>query len=242
MTDQLVDDRPPTVLDSPRPTLASASALLLPNPPTDEERDAYLGPQHRWVGPVSFVGYCLIVISVSFFVARHLWAAPLLVPLAISTVGTSVSLVTSSRRRRDSLVSHRAAVDAWEPPTVPSVDVFLPSAGEDLAVLRNTYAHVARLHWPGKLTVLRPRRLRSRRRSDGGGTRLPLPVASRPRLVQEGREPAVRLRALDGDLHPHPGRRLRPAPGFAHRARALLRRPDRRHRAEPAVLRRATDG
>ena len=102
--------------------------LLLPQPPTDGERDTYLGPQHRWVGPVSFVGYLLIVLSVAFFVARHLWAAVLLIPLAISTVGTTVSLVTSSRKRRDSLESHRAKVDAWQPRCLPSVDVFLPSA------------------------------------------------------------------------------------------------------------------
>jgi len=48
---------------------------------------------------------------------------------------------------------HEARVDAWQPRSLPSVDVFLPSAGEDLAVLRNTYAHVARLQWPGRLTV-----------------------------------------------------------------------------------------
>jgi cellulose synthase/poly-beta-1,6-N-acetylglucosamine synthase-like glycosyltransferase len=153
MTDQLVHEIPPAVLESARPRIVRQVDLLLPQPPTDRERDAYLGPQHRWVGPVSFAGYALIVTSVAFFVARHLWAAPLLVPLAISTVGTTVSLVTSSRRRRDSLESHRAAVDGWHPKTMPSVDVFLPSAGEDLAVLHNTYAHVARLQWPGSLTV-----------------------------------------------------------------------------------------
>jgi hypothetical protein len=28
----------------------------LPRPPDDRERDLYLGPQHRWVVPVSFLG------------------------------------------------------------------------------------------------------------------------------------------------------------------------------------------
>jgi hypothetical protein len=35
----------------------------------------------------------------------------------------------------------------------PSIDVFLPSAGEDLAVLANTYYHVSRLEWAGEITV-----------------------------------------------------------------------------------------
>jgi cellulose synthase/poly-beta-1,6-N-acetylglucosamine synthase-like glycosyltransferase len=125
----------------------------LPQPPDDTERDLYLGPQHRWVASVSFFGYILIVISVTFFVMRRLWAAWLFLPLLISTVGTTVSLFTSSRRRRISLEGHRALVESWTPDYIPSVDVFLPSAGEDLQVLRNTYHYVSRLGWPGDLTV-----------------------------------------------------------------------------------------
>src|SRR4051794_2914560 len=118
-------DRSPDITD--RPTLHHDVDPLLPGPPSDAERDLYLGPQHRWVGLVSFLGYVLIVVSVCFFVWRNVWAAALLVPLSISTVGTCVSLVTSSRRRRDTLASHRARVAAWAPTKVPSVDVFLPS-------------------------------------------------------------------------------------------------------------------
>ncbi|HZV27647.1 MAG TPA: hypothetical protein VFG00_15320, partial [Acidothermaceae bacterium] len=117
----------------------------LPAPPTDGERDLYLGPQHRWVAPISFVGYILIVLSVTLFVVQRLWVAFLLVPLLISTLGTTVSVVTSSRRRRVSLESHRDLVDNWMPDALPSADVFLPSAGEDLDILRNTYYHVSRL-------------------------------------------------------------------------------------------------
>jgi cellulose synthase (UDP-forming) len=144
-------DRSPRITD--RPTLHRDADLLLPEPPNDAERDLYLGPQHRWIGPVSFLGYLLIVLSVCFFVWRHVWAAALLVPLFISTVGTCVSLVTSSRRRRDTLGSHHDRVARWAPVAVPSVDVFLPSAGEDLAVLHNTYGHVARLRWAGPINV-----------------------------------------------------------------------------------------
>src|SRR5215213_1960119 len=125
----------------------------LPQPPDDTERDLYLGPQHRWVVVLSFLGYILIVISVTLFVLRRMWAAWLLIPLLISTVGTTVSLFTSSRRRRISLEGHRALVETWIPKYIASVDVFLPSAGEDLRVLQNTYHYVSQLVWPGPLTV-----------------------------------------------------------------------------------------
>jgi cellulose synthase (UDP-forming) len=126
---------------------------LLPQPPGDAERDLYLGRRHRWIGAVSFVGFVLILVSVWFFVYRHPWSAFLLVPVAVTTLGAVVSLVTSSRRRRDTLHSHRTRVETWAPGRYPSVDVFLPSAGESLDVLANTYRHVAALDWPGRLNV-----------------------------------------------------------------------------------------
>ncbi len=139
----------------PRPTATGPAAdqAFLPSPPTDSERDGYLGPQQRWVATASFVGYTLIVISIVFFVQRHVWAIALYIPLTVTTIAAVVSLFTSSRKRRVSLSGHRAKVAAWEPDYVPSVDVFLPSAGEDLSVLTNTYTHVARLAWHGELTV-----------------------------------------------------------------------------------------
>ncbi len=126
----------------------------LPRPPTDEERDLYLGPQQRWVTFLSFLGSVVTIISVLYFVVNRLWAAFLLVPLAASAAGALASVVTSLRRRRDSLASHRATVAGWAPGIPPSVDVFLPTAGEALDVLRNTFSHVSRLRWGGRLTIL----------------------------------------------------------------------------------------
>jgi cellulose synthase/poly-beta-1,6-N-acetylglucosamine synthase-like glycosyltransferase len=125
----------------------------LPSPPTDLERDGYLGPQSRWICLVSFASYLLIVLSIGYFVLRQPWACPLLLPLALSGVGTTVSLFTSSRRRRLDLPEHRRVVQDWQPERAPTVDVFLPSAGEDLAVLANTYRHVAALVGPTPLRV-----------------------------------------------------------------------------------------
>lgn len=125
----------------------------LPSPPSDTERDRYLGPQHRWLPAVAFIGYTLIVVSVAFFVFRHVIALFLLIPLAISLASTVLSLVTTSRRRRIGLAEHRATVIEWHPVTTPSADVFLPSAGEDISVIANTFRYVGALAWDGELTV-----------------------------------------------------------------------------------------
>lgn len=125
----------------------------LPDPPSDSEKDLYFGPQWRWIAPVSFASYILIVISISFFVLRHPWSAFMVLPLVVSAVGTTVSLFTSSRRRRWSMGEHRERIAAWRPDYMPGMDVLLPSAGEPLDVLDNTYFHVSRLLWHGELNV-----------------------------------------------------------------------------------------
>lgn len=139
---------------SERPVRERDGLALLPQPPTDDERDLYLGPQQRWVNLLSFLGSALIIISVLYFVANRWWAAFLLVPLAVSAAGAVASIITTMQSRRDSLASHRATVQGWDPPRMPSVDVFLPTAGEDLAVLRNTFWHVSQLTWDGPLSIL----------------------------------------------------------------------------------------
>lgn len=125
----------------------------LPKPPDDKERDLYLGPQRRWVVSLSFFGYILIVISVILFVRNRPWTMWLLGPLAICTASTLLSVITSSRRHAISFESHRKLVESWVPDYVPSVDVFLPTAGEELEILCNTYYHVSNLKWAGVLKV-----------------------------------------------------------------------------------------
>jgi cellulose synthase (UDP-forming) len=140
-----------TVLEAPSRALPTDTAL--PAPPTERERDLYLSTQHRWLIPATFVGYMLIVIGVTFFVVANPWSALLLVPLGLSTLSTVLSLVTSVQRSRVSLESHRKFVDNWLPTRWPSVDIFLPSAGEPLDVLDNTFTHVRRVTWPGRMSV-----------------------------------------------------------------------------------------
>ncbi len=65
-----------------------------------------------------------------------------------------VSFVSMARGRRMNLPDHLARVTGWTPSgEYPSVDVFLPSCGEPMAVLRNTYQGVGSLEWAGDLNV-----------------------------------------------------------------------------------------
>src|SRR6478752_7371422 len=55
-----------------------------------------------------------------------------------------------------SLADHQATVSTWprrHDPAAPSVDVYLPTAGESISVLADTYQRVARMRYPGRLEV-----------------------------------------------------------------------------------------
>lgn len=90
----------------------------------------------------------------SFFFSQHAITRAFVVLTALTAVYILLSAWTGMRKRRISLPDHLHRVATWSPERYPSIDVFLPSAGEPLEVLNNTFAHVARLRWGGPLRVL----------------------------------------------------------------------------------------
>ncbi|PZT72887.1 glycosyl transferase [Streptomyces sp. AC1-42W] len=80
-----------------------------------------------------------------------LWA--FLAVLSLNVVALALSSVNSLRARRLTRRSHEVLVHAWDPPELPTVDLYLPTCGEPLDVLENAYRAVAALDWPDALTV-----------------------------------------------------------------------------------------
>lgn len=122
-------------------------------PPLDEELYWYFGPQRRWVLLCVSASYTFTAVTLFLFSLRHpaLWV--FLAVLAINIVAWSMSLLDGQKQRRLTKQSHKILMVSWRPVVKPSVDVFLPSAGEDLSILRNTYEYVSKLDWGGRLAV-----------------------------------------------------------------------------------------
>ncbi|WP_199421556.1 SGNH hydrolase domain-containing protein [Actinotalea solisilvae] len=142
-----VQQRPTTT-----PT-ADAGTAWLPSPPTDAEKYWYMGRQHRWLLLVQSLSFALIGVSIMRFSLsdpRVLW---FLAPFSLYAVALVVSLLSSTRGKRVDRMDHELRVLEYNPGTHPTVDVFLPTAGEALDVLANTYRHVAALRWPAAITV-----------------------------------------------------------------------------------------
>ncbi|MFF9075966.1 glycosyltransferase family 2 protein [Streptomyces sp. NPDC014735] len=125
----------------------------LPQPPSDHELYWYFGPQRRWVLITTSLAFVLTAATMLTFSLRApaLWA--FLAVLALNVVALVLSSVNSLRRRRLSRRSHEVLVHAWNPHELPTVDLYLPTCGEPLAVLENAYRAVASVDWPGALTV-----------------------------------------------------------------------------------------
>ncbi|NLT57256.1 MAG: glycosyltransferase [Actinomycetales bacterium] len=137
----------------PPPTSGGPLLDTLPVPPPDAEKYLHVGRRRPWLPFVQLGVVALVAASTLRFVANTPYTELLLLPLAVSVLGALLSFVTTVPHRRDSEWSHDLRVALHRPSTWPSVDVFLPSCGEDLEVVRNTCRWVSRLRWPGRLAV-----------------------------------------------------------------------------------------
>ena len=88
------------------------------------------------------------------FSLTEIWLLLFLIPITLYCITIAISFISSTRKRRiKRLRDHLRIVAKYQPQDYPSVDVFLPTAGEPLEVLANTYKYVSQLTWPGTITV-----------------------------------------------------------------------------------------
>jgi cellulose synthase (UDP-forming) len=125
----------------------------VPQPPTDPEKEQYFGAQQRWIFLAFLAAFSGVMYGLSRLALNSMWTSLLYELMTVQIGAVVISLISSTRPRRGTLDGHRERVDGYRPAQYPSVDVFLPSAGEPLYILANTYRHVSALHWPAQLSV-----------------------------------------------------------------------------------------
>ena len=123
-------------------------------PPTDKEKYSYVR-RHSWILTVCTVlTFPPLVYSQIRLFADSPWFLLYGPFMAIGTLTFFVSLLADGIGRGFDLAEHRKIVASWLPLWYPSVDVFLPTYGESIELLRNSWTHVAALRatYNGKLT------------------------------------------------------------------------------------------
>jgi cellulose synthase/poly-beta-1,6-N-acetylglucosamine synthase-like glycosyltransferase len=140
-----------------QPTSAAAAvppAGYLPAPPTDDEMYQYFGQYRPWAFAWLLVAAGGIVYGYAE-VAREAWIVSpiMLLFLMVMVPPVAVNFWLRTGRPRLTLAEHRERVSSWRESPEPSVDVFLPSCGEPLDVLDNTFRCVSRIAWRGERAV-----------------------------------------------------------------------------------------
>ena len=127
--------------------------VWLPLAPSDCERVLYADARNGVLVVTQFVGWVGLSAALWQFSQNSLWLTPFLVWLVLGIAYFALSLLANTTFRRFDLAAHDRLVSEWRGASGRSVDVFLPSCGEPLAVLENTFRHVAALEHPGRLRV-----------------------------------------------------------------------------------------
>jgi cellulose synthase (UDP-forming) len=121
------------------------TCLVLPSPPSDEEKYAYVQRNLLYLGTILFIGASCLIISQARFEAHDPVPWPFMIFTATYFIYQAISLPVNFTGRGFDLAAHQARIQAWRPPAYPSVDIYLPICGEPVEVLRNTWNAVSEL-------------------------------------------------------------------------------------------------
>ena len=120
-------------------------SLVLPEPPDDDEKYAYIQRNLPYLTTVLVIGATCLIVSQLRFELQDLVLLPFLAFTGTYIVYQMISLPVNFAGRGFDLAAHQARIRAWHPLSYPGVDIFLPICGEPIELLRNTWAAVADL-------------------------------------------------------------------------------------------------
>jgi cellulose synthase (UDP-forming) len=130
----------------------AASGRYLPQPPSHTEKYGYFRGRRPYVFAWLLISAAGIIYGYAR-VATKAWAlSPALLLLLVMAPPALVNFWLRIGRPRLTLSDHLAIIRAYRPGS-ESVDVFLPSCGEPLEMLDNTFRRVAEMRWHAVKTV-----------------------------------------------------------------------------------------
>jgi len=121
------------------------ASLVLPEPPDDEEKYAYVQRNLPYLATALVIGASCLIVSQVRFELHDLVLLPFLAFTATYVIYQLISLPVNFAGRGFDLAAHEARIQAWHPDSYPRVDIFLPICGEPIELLRNTWTAVSGL-------------------------------------------------------------------------------------------------
>ena len=133
--------------------VAEQPAGYLPKPPDRREKYSYFGRPRRWAFAWLLIASAGVLYGYVHVAQRAWLVTPLMwLLLMVMVPPVAVNFWLRVGRPRLTLAEHQAKVAAYTEQG-ETVDVFLPSCGEPLAVLENTFNYVSQVRWRGLKTV-----------------------------------------------------------------------------------------
>jgi cellulose synthase (UDP-forming) len=132
-----------TVVARERPT--AQARLILPRPPDDAEKYAYVQRNLPYLTTILCIGAACIIISQVRFEAHDLVLWPFMIFTASYICYQAITLPVNFAGAGFDLAAHKARIQAWRPLSYPGVDFLLPICGEPVELLRNTWTAVSDL-------------------------------------------------------------------------------------------------
>ncbi len=119
--------------------------MHIPNHPDDSEKLIYTNHRQGFLTVFSVISFIGVFVSSYRFFGTDPVLAFFYPFLAFTTLYYAISLVTQGFGRRFDHAPHADLVRTWKPNARHSVDIFLPTCGEELDVIKNTWDGVKRL-------------------------------------------------------------------------------------------------
>jgi cellulose synthase (UDP-forming) len=126
---------------------------VLPSAPTDPERVLYVKRRSWWLLAAIACAFAAITYGFVRVCLITGWFDVFLAYWAFAVVSFLVSAPVNYFARDFDIDRHDALVASKHTSRYPNVDIWLPNCGEPLEILRNTWTHIARLSYPGELTI-----------------------------------------------------------------------------------------
>ncbi|HVZ67509.1 MAG TPA: glycosyl hydrolase family 8 [Patescibacteria group bacterium] len=127
----------------------------LPSAPTDQEKYMYLKRGNRSLIFFSIISFIGIYISLFDFLGNHTALWPLYVYLVLTGIYFVDSIIVNFFSKDFDIKKHKYLVNKWSKGLDRRVDVFLPTAGEDISILQNTWNGILDMtkNFGGKIQV-----------------------------------------------------------------------------------------
>ena len=134
---------------------SSKGSSPLPAAPDDFEKYSYIDRHINVLTFFSVIGFACITLSTVRLYSGREWLYPFYLLLGYTLFYFIFSLRINLFPVDFNLKAHKKMLDGWKPGELPSVDVFLPTCGEPIDVLANTWDGVFEMQkaYPGGVYV-----------------------------------------------------------------------------------------